>query len=323
MSGRVALQCLLFAFGAVCYALLGILSQLSKEEDGSYAYSMPSVVFVAEVVKLGLSMGYLSCELRSPLGAFRLLKSTSRLDWLRFCVPSMLYAWGNNLDMLNNQYMDPATEQVLVQLKVLTTGVVWRLVFREPLPWRKWGALLLLGIGGAGAGWPSTPTGTETNTMYIKPFGALLVCLHSSCSACAGVYNEWLYKRAPAKGDSIHLANARLYVIGSLFNFAMHAATAPSGPRPDGLLRGYNRYVWGLVVVYALMGLLLAQVMKFFNVIVKLFISGSSMYVSAFLTWFLFGYTPSALFVASLGVVSVAILVFNAEKIWLPKAKDA
>merc|ERR1712070_39655 len=110
---------------------------------------------------------------------------------------------------------------------------------------------------------------------------------------------------------------------GSLFNFAMHAATAPSGPRPDGLLRGYNRYVWALVVVYALMGLLLAQVMKFFNVIVKLFISGSSMYVSAFLTWLLFGYTPTPLFVASLGVVTVAILAYNAEKIWPPKAKDA
>lgn len=31
----------------------------------------------------------------------------------------------NNLDMLNNQHMDPATEQVLVQAKILTTGIVW------------------------------------------------------------------------------------------------------------------------------------------------------------------------------------------------------
>lgn len=234
----------------------------------------------------------------------------------------MLYAWGNNLDMLNNQYMDPATEQVLVQLKVLTTGVIWRLVFREPLAYRKWAALMLLCVGGAGAGWPSTPSGDGAKTMYIKPFGALLVCLHSTCSACAGVYNEWLYKRAPGKNDSIHLANVRLYIIGCFFNFAMHAATSPSGPRPDGVLRGYNWYVWGLVAVYALMGLLLAQVMKFFNVIVKLFISGASMYVSAVLTWLLFGYTPTTVFVGSLGVVTVAILLFNAEKIWPSKAKD-
>ena len=34
--------------------------------------------------------------------------------WLAFAVPSMLYSLNNNLDMLNNQHMDPATEQVFL-----------------------------------------------------------------------------------------------------------------------------------------------------------------------------------------------------------------
>ena len=45
--------------------------------------------------------------------------------------------------MMNNLYMDPATESVLVQGKVLTTGLAWRFVFKEELGTLKWTALVV------------------------------------------------------------------------------------------------------------------------------------------------------------------------------------
>jgi UDP-galactose transporter len=316
MVWRTVGKGILFALGSLCYALLGVLSQLSKSPDGSYAYSMPSVVFLAEAVKLCLSFAFLSAETGSPLAAIGDVLGGPPMRWAAFAVPSVLYSLNNNLDMLNNQHMDPATEQVLVQGKILTTGIVWWLVFQEPLGTRKWVALILLFCGTVLAGWPSDDKPDPTQKiMYIDTIGVFLVILYIWVSASAGVYNEWLYKYI-GKGESIHTANIRLYTIGCIVNLSGFVASSSESHRKGGLLTGYNSYTWGLVATYALMGLLLAQVMKFFDNIVKLFISGSSMYVSAVLSWLIFGYTPTTTFLAALVLVTVAIILYNAEKIF-------
>jgi len=252
LAGRRAIQALLFAFGSLCYALLGILSQLSKSEDGTYAYSLPTVVLTAEVVKLVLSCAFLTAEQGSASAAWRAVMHSPLSKWLAFAVPSALYSLNNNLDMLNNQHMDPATEQVLVQCKILTTGIVWWLVFREPLGVRKWGSLLLLFLGAILAGRPSEALLHGGKQMHIDRFGMVLVTVYVWVSACAGVYNEWLYKFV-GKADSIHACNIRLYTIGVLFNLGAHLLSDPGAGRSllnggsfFSFFDGYNRYVWAL-----------------------------------------------------------------------------
>jgi len=314
--GVVFLRVFLFAVGAFCYALLGILSQLSKSADGSYAYSMPGVVLCAEAVKLCLSVAFLRQETGSLENTLGTIRAANFWLWASFSVPALLYAIGNILDMENNRHMDPATEQLLVQLKILTTALTWRIVFQTPLGWRKWLSLVFLFLGAALAAWPSASGGKAVKTMYIDPIGFVFVFMHCWTSALAGVYNEWLYKNKQGRADSIHVCNVRLYAIGCLFHLCFHFASNPLGRHPIfGLFTGFNRYTWCLVLTYAMMGLLLAQVMKFFDNIVKLFISGSSMYVSAVLSWLIFGFAPGPFFVAGLVVVTIAIFVYNAERI--------
>jgi len=314
MLFRAAAGAFLFVLGAFCYALLGILSQLSKSEDGSYAYSLPSVVLLAEFSKLILSFCFLSAEVGSPIKAVSIALGGSSKAWMVWAIPSALYALNNNLDMLNNQHMDPATEQVLVQGKILTTGIVWWFVFGQEMGLRKWLSLLLLFVGTVLAGLPAETALGEKKVMYIDTIGIFLVLLYTVVSACAGVYNEWLYKHI-GKDDSIHVCNIRLYVIGCCVNIAAHLWNDASLQGIYNLTNGYNRYCWGLVATYSLMGLLLAQVMKFFDSIVKLFISGSSMYVAAFLSWAIFGYTPTRNFVAGVLLVTLAMVSYNYERI--------
>lgn len=313
-AGLLLLRSGLFVFGAFCYALLNVLSQLSKDPDGSYAYSMPTVIFAAEFVKLCLSSAFLSVELGSPGKALQAYCATPAKTWALFALPAVLYAVNNNLDMLNNQYMDPATESVLVQLKILTTGLAWWFVFKQPLNARKWSSLVLLFAGCCGAGWPSSAT---KDTMYIEPFGIVLIFFYVIISATAGVYNEWLYKTL-GKDESIHVCNLRIYTVGCLFCLSTHFSTHGGSGQSlslSTLFHGYNRYTCALVVTYSMMGLLLAQVMKFFDSIVKLFISASSMYASACFTVFLFHRVPSSLFLASMALVTLAILLYNLERI--------
>mmetsp|Transcript_69964 Transcript_69964/g.177567 ORF Transcript_69964/g.177567 Transcript_69964/m.177567 type:complete len:337 (+) Transcript_69964:120-1130(+) len=310
----LAIRVLLFACGSLCYALLGILSQLSKEEDGTYGYSLPSVVLTAEAVKLLLSCCFLTAERGSLVGACRGMVQCSPWLWLAYTIPSVLYALNNNLDMLNNLHMDPATEHVLVQGKILTTGLVWWLVFREPLGLRKWLSLLVLFSGAVLAGMPSEALFSGSRQMHIDSVGCVLVTVHCWVSACAGVYNEWLLK-VLGKDDSIHISNIRLYSIGCVVNLTAHILSDHGAGQSLFAFKGYNRYVVALVVTYASMGLLLSQVMKWFDNIVKLFISGSSMYVSALFAWTIFGYAPTVNFCIGVGLVTIAMLIFNLDKI--------
>merc|ERR1712113_563452 len=168
-----------------------------------------------------------------------------------FAVPSIIYSVNNNLDMLNNLYMDPATEQVLVQSKIITTGIVWWLVFRQALGLRKWTAICLLFLGTVLAGNPPSGKGDSSSSkeMFIEPFGIVLVTAYVFISAGAGVYNEWLYK-GPGKNDSLHVSNVRLYTIGILFNVSMFVSTRSEILAQSGPFTGYNFYTWVLVVTY-------------------------------------------------------------------------
>merc|ERR1712032_943717 len=263
-------------------------------------------------VKLLLSMLFLAQEKGCAKGA-HLFMSTSLYTWLLYVVPSVLYAINNNLDMLNNQYMDPATEQVLVQLKILTTGLIWWVVFRTPLGAVKWFALLLLLIGCMGSSIPSSTTASDSGAkaMYIEPFGFILVGLYTLISATAGVYNEWLIK-GPGKDESQHVCNMRIYTIGIIFLLFSHFAVN-GGASGMNIFKGFNIYTWTLVFLYALMGLLIAQIVRVFDSIVKLFMSACSMYVSALAAFLIWGTIPSAIFFASLVLVTFAIMLYNKE----------
>merc|ERR1719217_1420499 len=113
--------------------------------------------------------------------------------------------------------MDPASEQVLSQMKIISTALLWWLVFRRKLVNRKWSALLLMTIGSACAAWPKPGKG---KTMWVTPWGVFLEVCYVTISACAGVYTEFVYKKQGID-CSIHLQNAILYTFGIVVNIMM------------------------------------------------------------------------------------------------------
>merc|ERR1740129_2527045 len=73
---------------------------------------------------------------------------------------------------------------------------------------------------------------------------------------------------------------------------------------------------------FAFMGLLIAAILKFFNSIVKLIINAASMYATAILTVLIWGRMPSMLFMGSLFAVTVAIILYNADKLFNLEASN-
>ena len=64
-----------------------------------------------------------------------------------FVVPSIIYWVHNNVQFLTLQYVDAATYQILGNLKIVTTGLLFWVWLRRKLSLLQWMALVLLMVG--------------------------------------------------------------------------------------------------------------------------------------------------------------------------------
>lgn len=113
---------------------------------GAPEYNKTLVVLLTELAKLCLACGlYLRFDggtsdlIRAVVGSVPLL--------LRYTVPALLYCVYNNLVYLNLQAFDPGTYNVLMQTRIILTGLVWQALFAKRLNRNQWVAIASIGIG--------------------------------------------------------------------------------------------------------------------------------------------------------------------------------
>ncbi len=148
--------------------------------------------------------------------------------------------------------------------------------------------------------------------MFVSwPWGPLLVGIQVSLSALAGIYTENIYKKY-GKQRSIHMDNLGMYLWGAVANYLQYAGK--EGGSFSGLTFGFNKWAIILVFIYATHGLLIAQVMKYFSNIVKLFMQGASILVAGFLTWFIFDISWTTPYMCGLAVVTFAVFLYRTER---------
>jgi UDP-galactose transporter len=308
----------LFLLGACGYAGVGIFSQLSKDPTtGTYRFNMPSVILGSEICKLLMSSMFLSQEEGSVNACIKKVWNMPRRTLLFFSVPSIIYAVGNNLDMVCNRFMDSATFQVCSQLKILFTALLWSFVFKESLGLRKWVALVCLLLGGAAASWPSGESEEDKSRlehMYITNLGVLSIIAYASCGASAGIATEGIYKSIGA-AESIHLQNIAMYSVGVVTIFILFVLSRKETTNFLDVFEGFNFWTWCLMLNFCSLGLLSSFIMKYLDNIQKLLMSGASMYVSATFTTFILGLQPTQNFIFGLLVVTSGLVIFNWDKL--------
>ncbi|GKU87983.1 hypothetical protein SLEP1_g2302 [Rubroshorea leprosula] len=182
----------------------GILTTLSQS-NGRYNYDYATVPFLAEVFKLMVSSFLLWRECRrSPLP-----KMTT--DWKTVClfpIPSIIYLVHNNVQFATLMYVDTSTYQIMGNLKIVTTGILFRLFLKRKLSNLQWMAIILLAVGTTtsqvkGCGEASC------ESLFSAPIQGYMFGILSAClSALAGVYTEFLMKK---NNDSLYWQNVQLY----------------------------------------------------------------------------------------------------------------
>merc|ERR1719167_339827 len=79
--------------------------------------------------------------------ALRSIRAVPIKEWFLFSAPAVLYSITNNLSIMQLKYMDPGTNSVLVQSKIITTALLWWFWFKNSIDKQQWVSLGLLMAG--------------------------------------------------------------------------------------------------------------------------------------------------------------------------------
>jgi len=292
-----------------CYGLFGIFIALSKQGAETVPYNKAATFVLAEGVKLCMSLMFLFLENKSVGVAISKIMALKIKDWLLLATPALMYSITNNIDYYLLLYMDPGSAQILTQLKILTTAIIWLIVFKQALQVVQWQGLFMLMIGSSLVAFGKHD---GENQMYVKAMGLVFLAFQLIFSAVAGVYNEWVYKKGSGKDTSLHLQNLGMYGWGVTFQMFYYSQSKTAGV---SLLDGFNYWTWAVVFIYAFKGLLVSQIFKHYSIIVKLLVNGAAMFVANFFTWYLFGLETTTAHIFGLIIVFFSLLRYNQEKI--------
>ncbi|KAF2355272.1 tRNA/rRNA methyltransferase SpoU type [Trinorchestia longiramus] len=122
-----------------------IIVTKTQDKNNGYSYNVTTVILLVELVKLAATVG-IYC---SSGGLAQLVEET----WLHrkvlalYLVPGGLYCLSNNLVFTSLSNFDPTTYMLLLQLRVLVTGLVYQMVFKQNLSRVQWFSLFVLTLG--------------------------------------------------------------------------------------------------------------------------------------------------------------------------------
>jgi len=248
------------------YSAQSLLITASKQSDG-FGYDATAAVLLAEVAKLIFTVLMLSPEARSAV------RPTA--SCLLFAVPAVLYVVQNRLVFEALRRLAPPEYQLLNNMKLFTTSLVFRVTMKRRLTLLQWLALVLLAVGmavatreppsaagGRDAASAVDGAGDDGRGMWT---GIGYMTMVSWCSAFAGVSNEWLIKRSPNALE----ANLWLYLFG-LIPCCWQLSMTPDAWGRLLRLEGFSLLTWMVVLCNAVLGQTIAFLLRYADSIVKL-----------------------------------------------------
>ncbi|CAN1300361.1 CMP-sialic acid transporter 1 [Linum perenne] len=180
-------------------------------------------------------------------------------------------------------------------LKIVTTGILFRLFLKRKLSNLQWMAIVLLAVGTTTSQVKGCGEGSCESLFSAPIHGYMLGVLSACLSALAGVYTEFLMKK---NNDSLYWQNVQLYTFGVIFNMAKlivddFQSGFEKGPWWQRLFNGYSITTWLVVLNLGSTGLLVSWLMKYADNIVKVYSTSMAMLLTMVLSVFMFSFKPT------------------------------
>ncbi|KAJ1428359.1 nucleotide-sugar transporter-domain-containing protein [Ochromonadaceae sp. CCMP2298] len=270
-------------------------------------YAASTAVACMELLKFVTCITVVAYQGGGVNAAYRSMKDevlTQPYEILKLSVPSLLYTVQNNLLFYALSHLDAATFQVGYQVKILTTAVFSVLMLGRRLSANQWLSLLVLTLGVSLAQSSASSASDAHNT--TSGFAAVL--LAACTSGFSGVYFERILKNS---GTSVWVRNIQMGLSSITLGF-LGIFLSGEGPQvyEHGFFYGYNRVVWGVIVLQAVGGIVVAVVVKYADNILKGFAASFSIVTSCLLSYALFDFRPTPTFLLG------ALLVFAATYLY-------
>ncbi|XP_012054894.1 PREDICTED: CMP-sialic acid transporter 4 [Atta cephalotes] len=298
----------------------GILVTWSQR-SGRYEYNIVAVVLMTEVLKLVISTT-LYCKDNSILTLLQETKKNKKV-LLLYMIPALLYCLYNNLAFVNLARFDPTTYYILLQLRVVLTGIIFQVIFNKKLSAMQWFSLVILTVGCMVKHFDTHVLGTE---FHVDIF-LLLILVQTTCSCLAGVYNEYLLKRQGADID-IFIQNVFMYIDSIFCNivviillsvFTNDASETLSNVEIGTFLQPK---VILIMLNNSLVGIITSFFLKTLNSILKTFASAVELIFTAMLCWILFSIPVSTNTIVSIVMVSVAVILYSRNPVQNAQPKE-
>jgi len=296
---------------ALLMSLQPILVTSSKNAHGSFDYSVPSSTMLSEALKLAISVVLLLMAVaRGQVNA--VLNEDSLSEFFSYMLPAAIYFVNNNCIFFILQAVDPTTFQLLSQMKTIFTGLLFRVFLKRRLSSVQYLALVTLACGTACSQLPSGKHGGRGAQAAAPLFGGLLSLLSSLLSALGGIYNERLLKGRPTA--SIHWQNIQMYLWGVGFNAIAAWQKDGVAMARNGILAGFNRSAWLVVICNALNGLAIFAVLKYADNIARVYAHAIAMMVTMAVSTQLFHAPITPQLVLAVVLVGTSTLQYNLPK---------
>lgn len=258
------------------------------------------------------------------------------VDFLRILIPSLLYLVQNSLLYVAISNLTAPMFQVTYQCKLLTTAIVSVIMLQRKYSFKQWLCLTALGLGVAivvlGAREEGDDKKKEEDAANAQNLGVGLVAVTVAClcSAFAGVYFEKVLKkptndggraRAPVSMWMRNVQMAFFSVCIALINMMRETNEArgytgevgedSNAPVVKPFMHGFTGCVYGIVLLQAGGGMLVAAVIKYADNVLKGMATGVSVVTATFFSTFLFGTTLSGQFAAGALIILVSVYFFS------------
>ncbi|KAF5745822.1 CMP-sialic acid transporter 4 [Tripterygium wilfordii] len=280
-----------------------------SKRAGKYEYSVTTANFMVETLKCALSLLALVRIWRNEGVTEDTRLSTTFDEVSVYPIPAALYLVKNLLQYYIFAYVDAPGYQILKNLNIISTGVLYRIILKKKLSEIQWAAFVLLC-----AGCTTAQLNSNSDHVLQTPFqGWIMAIVMALLSGFAGVYTEAIMKKRPSR--NINVQNFWLYVFGMVFNAVAILIQDFDAVMNKGFFHGYSFITVLMILNHALSGIAVSMVMKYADNIVKVYSTSVAMLLTAVVSVFLFGFHLSLAFFLGSTVVSVSVYLHSVGKL--------
>lgn len=279
-----------------------------SKRAGKYEYSVTTANFMVETLKCALSLAALARIWKTEGVTEDNRLSTTLNEVIVYPIPAFLYLIKNLLQYYIFAYVNAPGYQILKNLNIISTGVLYRIILKRELSEIQWAAFVLLC-----AGCTTAQLNSNSDRVLETPVqGWIMAIVMALLSGFAGVYTEAIMKKRPSR--NINVQNFWLYIFGMIFNAIAIVIQDFDAVANKGFFHGYSLITTLMILNHALSGIAVSMVMKYADNIVKVYSTSVAMLLTAVVSVFLFRFHLSLAFFLGSTVVSVSVYLHSIGK---------